>query len=185
MILLETDRLILRELFPGDAADLFELDSDPEVHRYLGGHVITNLEQSQETITKVRKQYLDYGIGRLAIERKDTGECIGWAGLKYETAVRPGISYYDLGYRLKRRAWGQGFATEAALASLAYGFDKMNLSLINAAAHVDNGASNHILTKIGMEYMEQFSYDGGIANWYRITRDQWQNNMQFSSNPQP
>lgn len=173
MIHLETDRLVLRELVPSDAADLFYMDSDTEVHRYLGGHIVTDIEQSLETIRWVQQQYREKGIGRWAVERKDSGECIGWAGLKFETKARPGREYYDLGYRLKKTAWGQGFASEAARASLDYGFETMGLQTINAAAHIDNAASNAILRKLGFRFIELFEYDGMSVNWYELDVQEW------------
>jgi ribosomal-protein-alanine N-acetyltransferase len=170
---LETTRLVLRELTEQDAPALFEMDNDPMVHKYLGGHIMTGIDQSLLIIRRVREQYRENGIGRWAVERKDTGECIGWAGLKYETNGRPGLTYYDLGYRLKRSAWGQGYATEAARASLEFGFMQLELETIHAAAHIENLASNRILGKLGMVRIDSFHYDGAEHNWYALKRKEW------------
>ena len=75
-IFAETERLILRELLKSDADGMFELDSDPLVHQYLGNKTISNINQSIELIDFVRQQYIDHGIGRWAIIDKSTnGDC--------------------------------------------------------------------------------------------------------------
>ncbi|TNE54711.1 MAG: N-acetyltransferase [Bacteroidetes bacterium] len=163
---LETDRFYLRKFLEEDATDLFELDSDPEVHRFLGNNPVTSIEQCQKVIQMVQKQYEDFGIGRWAVIDKETGEHLGWSGLKYERELRD-FPYYDLGYRLKRKHWGKGIATETAKAALRYGFETMGLEKIHAAADVEHQVSNHVLQKVGMKWVEQFDYDGP-CNWYEL-----------------
>lgn len=166
---IETPRLILRELIAADAAGMFELDSDPEVHRYLGNKPIAEMKQAEEVIKFVQTQYTENGIGRWAMVNKSTMEFMGWVGLKLNRDNQsPLPEYYDVGYRIIRKFWGQGFATEGAIASLEYGFNTLQLPEIFAAAHVLNQASNHILTKIGMQFLQTFKYDGELHNWYKI-----------------
>ncbi len=168
-IFAETNRLILRELLPSDVEAMFELDSDPEVHRYLGNQPLTDKAQSANIIEFVRQQYTENGIGRWAIIQKSSNEFVGWAGLKFVTQMTNGNqNYYDIGYRLIRRFWGQGIATESAIASLEYGFNVLKIETIYAAAHQHNLASNKILQKIGMTQNGSFDYDGELCNWYEI-----------------
>lgn len=174
----ETKRFILRDIELSDAKGMFALDSDPEVHEYLGKKPISTLQESEDIIRHIRKQYVDNGLGRLAIIDKETNEFIGWTGIKYEEAVRE-FPYYDLGYRLRKKFWKQGIATETALASLKYGFETLSLKEIFAAADVTNIGSNKILKKIGMEYVEQFDFEGDLHNWYVITKSQWQKLNRF------
>ena len=77
---IETERLLLRELLPTDDAGMFELDSNPEVHIYLGNKPVKSIEESREAIANIRQQYLENGIGRWAVILKETGEFIGWFG---------------------------------------------------------------------------------------------------------
>jgi [ribosomal protein S5]-alanine N-acetyltransferase len=166
----ETNRFYLREITEQDLAGMFALDADPEVHRYLGNKPVTSMQETEVIIQNVRKQYQDNGIGRWAIIDKNTGVFIGWSGLKLEKNLRKGVEYYDLGYRLRREYWGQGIASESARLALDYGFNTLNLSEIFAAAQVANIASNKILQKVGLTFIETFDYEGVATNWYGVQR---------------
>jgi [ribosomal protein S5]-alanine N-acetyltransferase len=168
-LILETNRLFLREFQLSDAAPFFAMDSNPKVHQYLWNKPVQSIEETIEIIDFVRKQYLDNGIGRFAIISKETNEFIGWAGLKYNTeAVNNKINFYDIGYRLDEKFWGKGIASEASFAWLNYAFDQMNIKTIEAAAHSENSASNKILQKIGMQMTETYLEDGVCWNWYSL-----------------
>ncbi len=168
---IETDRLILRSFNEDDVQGIFELDSDPEVHRYLGNKPITTMDQAKSIVAYILSQYDQYGMGRLAIVNKATNEFVGWSGIKYETEVRKNMPYYDIGYRLKRKFWGQGIASEAAHASIDYGFNTQKLKEIYGGADIDNIASNKILQKIGLQWIETFEFDGAPHHWYGIKRE--------------
>lgn len=173
-IFVETERLILREILPEDIDGMFELDSDKEVHQYLGNKPVVDKKKSLEIINFVRQQYEENSIGRWAIVEKSTNNFVGWAGLKLvKELTNNHIDYYDLGYRLIRKYWRQGFATESAIASLTYGFEKLKLEEIFAAAHLENIASNRILTKIGFQKSGTFTYDSADHNWYKLDKELW------------
>lgn len=84
-IITETERLMIRELLLTDDEEMFELHSDPEVHKYLGNKTVTSKEQIIEIINFVRQQYADYGVGRWAMLNKKTNEFVGWTGLEFVT----------------------------------------------------------------------------------------------------
>lgn len=170
---LETKRLILRDIRESDVQGMFELDSDPEVHRYLGNNPVSTIEQSEKVIQYIHKQYKENGIGRLAVIDKASGEFMGWSGLKLEDVIRKEGPYYDLGYRFKRKCWGKGIATESAIASLQFGFEQLKLEEICAAADVNNIGSNKVLQKVGMRWVETFEFEGFDNNWYRLRRMDW------------
>lgn len=175
-IFVETERLILREILSTDVDGLFELDSDPEVHRYLGNKPVTTKDQIVEVIKFIREQYIDNGIGRWAIIDKKTNEFIGWTGLKFVTIkTNNHINYYDLGYRLIKNYWGKGIATETAFASLEYAFSKLNAKEVYAMAECENTGSNKILNKIGLTFIETFDLDGIKNSWYKIDRKEFEN----------
>lgn len=93
-----------------------------------------------------RIQTTRFGHGRWMVARKETGEALGWCGLKNEDGV------IDLGYRFFRSAWGKGYATEAAQACIDYGFDKLNMPRITGRVLPDNIASCRVLEKVGMTF---------------------------------
>lgn len=170
-IFAETERLILRELMDNDDAGMFELDSDAGVHKYLGNKPVTSIEQSREAINYIRSQYKENGIGRWAVIEKATGSFAGWSGLKLcTTEINNHRNFYDIGYRLIRKHWGKGYATESAMAALKYGFGELGLKEIYGMADAGNAASNHVLRKIGLTFIETFYDDGILHNWYKIKR---------------
>jgi len=171
-LILETDRLILRELLVSDAEAFFAMDSNPNVHRYLWNKPTQEIEETIETIAFVRKQYVDNGIGRFAVISKETNEFMGWAGLKFNTEmVNNKTNFYDIGYRLDEKFWGKGYASEASFVWLKYAFETLKIKTIDAAAHSDNSASNRILEKIGMKMTEQYLENGVLWNWYELEND--------------
>ena len=175
-VITETERLIIREILPTDIDEMFELHSDPEVHLFLGDETITNKEKIIEIIDFVRKQYIDFGVGRWAMINKESDEFIGWTGLEYITKeINNHKNYYDLGYRLIKRFWGQGFATESAFASLDYAFHKLNIDKVYAMADCKNENSKKILEKAGLNFIEKFDLDGIEHNWYKIDKNEYEN----------
>lgn len=171
---IETDRLILRELLESDVEGMYELDSNPEVHRYLGNNPIKEKNQILPIIQYVSQQYIENGIGRWAVIEKTSNAFIGWSGLKLVKETRnQHTHYYDLGYRFIQKYWGKGYATESALASLNYGFGELNLETIFAAAQAENIASNKILQRCGLVLINQYLEDGQLENWYQMSKAQW------------
>ena len=170
---IETERLILRKILPTDLDGMFELDSNPEVHRYLGNNPFTHKAQSEEIINSVMKQYEEFGIGRWAMVNKQTHEFMGWSGLKYNTdSLNNHSKFYDIGYRIIKRYWGYGYATESSFAALDYGFNTLNLDTIYGITEKGNDASHKVLLKIGLKYIEDF-YDEKAQlklRWYNITK---------------
>lgn len=166
----DTARLHFRPFIEADAAGMFALDSDPAVHRYLGGiggQMATSLEQSAATVAFIQAQYAANGIGRWAVLLRETGEFMGWAGLKLVTESINGHSnFYDLGYRFRPPFWRQGYGYEAAQAWLDYGFQTMKLARICAYADVENVGSRRILEKIGLQPGNAFVEGGTRCMWY-------------------
>ena len=173
----ETERFFLREILPTDVEGLYELDSDPEVHQFLGNKPISDRRQIIDVINFIRQQYNDNGIGRWAIIDKKTNAFIGWTGLKFVTdSTNNHINYYDLGYRLIRKYWGQGIATETAIAALDYAFTILKVEEVFAAASCKNIGSNKILQKIGLNLIETFYFEDIECNWYKIDKTDYKKN---------
>lgn len=176
-IFIETPRLLIRELLPTDALYMFEMDSDAEVHKYVGQNPQKTIEQTLGVIDFVRRQYIDNGIGRWAVIEKATNEFIGWTGFKLMTETVNGhTDFYDFGYRFRRDKWRQGFAMESAKAALDYGIELLSPPAVYAMTDLENIASRNLLEKLGFKFIEIFSYDGAPgwreeneqATWYRL-----------------
>ena len=162
--IIETERLLLREITPDDKEALFRLHSNPEVQKYTGEPVVKSLEEIEKAIEGRIKHYKEYGFGRWATFLKKELQFVGWAGLLY----LPEFDEIDLGYRFLPEYWGSGIATEASHAILKYGFDTLNLKRIVAIAMKEHKASIRVMEKIGMEFYKYAPYEPGAkdATWY-------------------
>ena len=167
-----TERLILRKITPKDLDDMFLLDSNPEVVKYVGITPLTKKEESAKVIDNIINQYENNGTGRLAVIEKETNKFIGWSGIKLLTDEVNGFkNIYELGYRFLPEFWGKGYATESAKSSLELGFDQLNTDKIYAYADVENQASNYILTKLGFENKGTFVDKGDNCYWYELEKN--------------
>ena len=168
-LILKTERLTLRPLQLPDAEAMFVLDSNPNVHLYLGNNPVKTVSECDDIIKNIQNQYVQNGIGRFAVVITETNESIGWAGLKFITKPENNhADFYDIGYRLQEQHWRKGYALEAAFAWRDHAFQVMNIPVIYASAHIENTGSNAILQKIGMEYISEFLYEDLPCNWYQL-----------------
>tara|TARA_B110000208_G_C11462275_1_gene318836 strand:- start:53 stop:559 length:507 start_codon:yes stop_codon:yes gene_type:complete len=154
MIVLITERLILREFELTDAEAMFNLNSDEEVLRYTGDKQFESIEDANNFF----KNYPDYeknGFGRWALVTKGDKEVIGWCGLKKHED-----NTVDIGYRIFKNQWNKGYATEASIACLEYGFQVFELDEIIANAATENKASIRVMEKIGMEFQQNMACEG-------------------------
>ena len=169
MIDIETERLYFREILDIDDFNILELDSDPAVHQYLGNHPIKDIIEARNTIHFIRNQYVDNGIGRLAIIEKKTNNFVGWGGFKLITDLVNGHqNFHDLGYRLIKRYWGMGYATESAKAAIEYAFNVLNLPIVYAIADTNNIQSKNVLEKCGFRCQEIFDYELKPHYWFEL-----------------
>jgi RimJ/RimL family protein N-acetyltransferase len=171
--ILETERLILREILPSDDEKMFEMDSDPEVYKFLDRKPIRNILQSQKMIETIRDQYARIGIGRWAIVEKESGNFVGWTGFKFEKENENGHhDFYNLKFRLLRKYWGKGYVTEATKAAIAYAFTELKLSEIFSMTLTSNVKSQRVLDKLGFTLQEKFMYQGEEITWYQKMKEE-------------
>lgn len=173
-IAIETERLLLRNLCMEDVEGMYLLDSNPNVHRYLGNNPITSKSQAVEILNRVLQQYEEIGYGRWAIIYKPTNDFVGWGGLKYEQQFLPDNPYHDIGYRLREEYWGMGIGKEVATVAARYAFEVHKFEKLNATAQTDNIGSNKILSGIGMHCIKTFEKDNMLLNWYELTKQEWE-----------
>lgn len=174
----ETERLILRTLELSDADAMFVMDSNPMVHKYLWNKPAQDIDEVIKVIEYVQRQYQENKIGRFATIIKETGEFIGWTGIKFvnDHVENGNTNFYDYGYRLNEPFWNKGYATEATRFWLDYGFNKMNIKKMNAYTHHDNGASNRVLSKNGFQFREDyFDEHGAPWKWWQLLKSDFRN----------
>ena len=164
-VVIETDRLLLRRFTEDDAPLLYELNLDPEVIRYTHDPM-TDVEQAKNLLNEViLPQYVLYGHGRWAVHLRSNLEFTGWCGLKYLSETNE----VDLGYRFMKKFWGKGYATEAALACIEYGFTTLKLREIVGRVLPANLASIKVLEKCGMKYLHEEVMHGYLHKTYQVT----------------
>lgn len=155
--MLETRRLLLREMTEADAENLFALNQNPNVTRYiLGEPPLTTREQALAILReRVFPQYA-HGLGRWACIEKSSGDFIGWCGVKHV----PEEGEYDLGYRFFEQHWGKGYATEAASAVCEFARRQLHGKRVVGKAMLDNRASRRVLEKIGLVFEGDVEEEG-------------------------
>ena len=163
-VVIETERLLLRTFTELDATLIYELNHDPDVTRYTHDHIKNPDKASEILIKNILPQYALYNYGRWAVHLKPGLEFLGWCGLKY----RAELNEIDLGYRFKKEFRRNGYATEAAYASIKYGFQKLNLIRIVGRAEIDNTSSWKVLEKCGMTYIGDQEIEGNLLKTYEI-----------------
>ncbi|MFT3900100.1 MAG: GNAT family N-acetyltransferase [Gordonia sp. (in: high G+C Gram-positive bacteria)] len=148
-MIVDTARLWLRPVLPEDVDSLVHLDSDPEVMRFVNGGAPTPRSRVADwTIPRARAEHAAHGTGVWTLIDKSTGEFVGWVSLR-----RPRHSprtEVELSYRLQRRMWGRGMATEAAAAIVDLALTTHRAERVFAGVAPANIASRRVLTKIGM-----------------------------------
>lgn len=168
-VLIETERLWLRELHPNDAADLYTLNADPDVLQYTGDIAFAH-EEAARLFVEGYHQYRLFNRGRWAVIRKADHAFLGWCGLKYH----PDNGDTDLGFRLMKQYWNQGYTTEAAMACLQYAFEQLKLPEVVAQVRTENKASVKVLRKLGMHQVAATLFDGKFPGWrYALRREEW------------
>ena len=155
-IFLETDRLVLRQFTMADADNLVSLDADPDVMRFVTGGMSTSREEIEnEFLPAFLGYYQRYeGFGFWAAIEKITGEFLGWFHFRPRPDAAPGE--VELGYRLRKSAWGKGYATEGSRALIRKGFTESGVQRVTAEAMAVNQASRRVMEKAGLKLVRTF-----------------------------
>jgi RimJ/RimL family protein N-acetyltransferase len=158
-IIMETERIYLREMDGNDYEDLSEILQDKDV-MYAYEHSFSD-DETKEWLEKQFKRYKEYGFGLWALIDKKTQEFIGQCGLSIQNVNNK--EYLEIGYLLKTKYWHNGFAAEAANACKNYAFDKLNAEAVYSIIRVDNMPSQKVAERIGMKIEEEF-----IKHYYNM-----------------
>jgi len=147
---IETPRLVLRRWREEDVEPFAALNADPEVMRWIGDGSVRDTADTLAFVQRIERQWETEGFGLFALEVRESGEFAGFAGLAvphFLPAVMPAV---EAGWRLDRRFWGRGLATEAARASVAFGFRECGLPELLSLVQAGNTASANVARKLGM-----------------------------------
>ncbi|MFF6774245.1 GNAT family N-acetyltransferase [Streptomyces sp. NPDC012637] len=174
---LRTERLLLRPWREDDLEPWAAMNADPEIREHLGE--LLGRTESDATVALMRAEFAERGFGWWALESLETGEFLGRAGLDRVGDELP-YGGVDVGWRLKRAAWGRGYATEAGRACLGFGFDVLGLEEIVASTTVRNLRSQAVMRRLGMtrdpadDFEDPFAPEGPLRACvlYRIRREQ-------------
>ena len=176
--MIETERLILRDWREADAEPFIRHLNTPAVMRWLGG---VRTEEAQKWT--VRDRFMlwqeERGFTFWVAERKSDGELLGFCGLKIaDDPGSPVEGALEIGWRLREDAWGQGYAREAAEASLDYAFETLAADRVVALTVEENEASWGLMRRLGMTFRPELGYVGpewanGPVVVYDIRREEW------------
>ncbi|MGZ4793259.1 MAG: GNAT family N-acetyltransferase [Ilumatobacteraceae bacterium] len=180
-IFLETERLALRWFSRDDLDLVVELDDDAEVMRYINDGLPVDLAEVTENLDWWLTHYdRDGGYGFWAAIEKSTGRFLGW--FHFRPGEGAGPLEPELGYRLRRDAWGQGYASEGSRALIDKGFNELGVERVYAETMAVNVGSRRVMEKVGLRYVRTFRADwpvrirgdeeGDVE--YAITRTEWE-----------
>lgn len=160
MMILDTDRLILRELSPEDAPFILELVNEPSWLRFIGDRGVRDLDGARAYLQKGPiAMYARHGFGLYKVALKEDGTPMGMCGL----VKRDGLPDADIGFAFFPRFWGRGYAHEAALAVLSYSRTKLGLKRILAIVNPDNHSSIKLIEKLGFQFQRMVRMPGDAA----------------------
>ena len=162
---IETERLWLRPFAPEDAPTMHQILNGPDVLKYFPGPQTVTEAQVERMINRILAHWQEHGYGLWAVEERTTGALLGRCGLQLITETNE----VEIDFILDPACWGQGFATEAGLASLKFGFEQLNLAEVVGIVHPENLASQRVLQKLGMQFAAATEYFGMAVHRYVIT----------------
>ena len=159
--IIETERLLLREIIKEDAQSIYNCFSNNDVTRYYGLDTLTSFEQAEQFVDLFSKNYIEKRGIRWGIEIKDKEGIIGTIGFN---AWSPKHKKAEIGFELNPKYWQKGYATEAVSKVISYGFEEFDLTRIGAVVFIENKASNELLRKLGFEkegVLRNYLYQNG------------------------
>jgi RimJ/RimL family protein N-acetyltransferase len=176
---IHTQQLSLVPLQPADAIILHQIYQSEGILRYFPNPQPPPLEKVERFITSQQEHWEKFRYGNWGILPDGETLIVGWAGLQF----LPELNETEIGFLLDRPFWGRGLATEAARASLKFGFDHFNLAHIIALVHPENIASRRVIEKCGLDYVETISLWGIEFMRHHIERTKFHDGFQLSTHP--
>lgn len=154
-ISLKTERLLLRRWCSDDIEPFAAMCLDPEVMRFIGAGNTRTRQQTEKSIEAFEREWDEKGFGLFAVELLQKKTFIGFTGLSEPTFLPEIMPAVEIGWRLARKNWGRGYATEAAQAVLEFGLENLRLPAIVSIFQIENAASRNVIEKLGMLFDRQ------------------------------
>ncbi|MGI5399479.1 GNAT family N-acetyltransferase [Streptomyces sp. CA-135486] len=148
---IHTPRLLLRRWHDDDLVPMADINADPQVMQWIGDGSVRDLEQTAEDIERWEEEWDEEGFGLFAVELLASGELAGLVGLSVPTFLPEVLPAVEIGWRLGTPFWGQGYASEAAAATLEFALQDRGLDRVISILRVGNDASENVMRKLGME----------------------------------
>lgn len=162
-----TERLIIRPRVIDDLDNCLAMDRDPEVVRFINGPWLDRVKHREFVISRMNANY-PTGLGYWTIlKNDDTKKFLGWILLIPIDGHGPEV---EIGWRLIRDAWGQGYASEAAMPILKYAFEVAGITKVVADIHIDNIGSRRVAEKIGLRIEEEYIHEDKHSQRYSLTQ---------------
>ena len=153
-VIFESDRLVLRQWKKDDTIPFIEMCADRKVMEFLSAPLTP--EEAQVTISRIHGHFKKHGYGLYAVEKKETKKFIGFTGFMIPNFEHHFTPCVEIGWRFKSTEWKKGFATEAAIACLEFGFSNLGFKKIHSFTSVHNLASQRVMQKIGLLHKGRF-----------------------------
>lgn len=167
---IETDRLLLRAFTADDIASLAAIHGDERTMLYLGGQTDGTLLGAHDKILAYLGHWALKGYGRWAVVEKASGRMIGRTGYLDAPDEWPGN---ELGWTFSRQSWGNGYATEAAIAARDFGFREIGMERVISMIDPKNTPSQSVAKRLGESPWKPFTFKGYENMLWSITREEW------------
>jgi RimJ/RimL family protein N-acetyltransferase len=154
--MIETERLILRPWREGEAGRLMAINNEPDVLEWMSEWT---LEEAEQRVARYNDSFFKNGFGRIAAERKSDGVVLGSIGIMPAFEALPIAGQPEIGWRLTRSAWGQGYAIEGARAALADAFQKRGLPYVLAMINEGNARSQTVARRLAMVRAPELDFE--------------------------
>lgn len=145
-----TPRLVLRRWHDDDLVPMTEINSDPQVMHWIGDGSPRSMDDTARSIERWEEEWDDEGFGLFAVELLASGELAGCVGLTVPEFLPEVLPDVEIVWRLGRQFWGQGYASEAAQATLEFALQDRGLDRVVAISRIGNDASENVMRKLGM-----------------------------------
>jgi RimJ/RimL family protein N-acetyltransferase len=177
MTTLTTERLVLRPPTEEDIEPLLEMNTDPEVMRYIGDGSLgpVDREATAGIVARARQGWADNGFGMLSVLTRDSGVYAGWVTLAEPRFLPQILPAVEIGWRFRRGCWGRGYATEAAAPLLEFAFAAVGLDRVVSIRHPQNDRSGRVMEKLGLRLAgeEVVPSHGTRVVIHAITREEY------------